>query len=875
MKEILALLPRPSRYLGIEEGTVKADPASARLHCALAFPDLYEVAMSYLGQKILYGQLNSMEGVLAERVFTPCRDAAAVLRERKVPLATLESDTNLADTHLIGFSITHELAFTNVLLMLELGGIPLRAADRGDDLRRWPLVMAGGGCTLCAEPLAPFMDLMVLGEAEAVLPQLVELLIEARADGLTRTEFLRRARHIPGVYVPAFFSPRADGSLEPLFADYTTVLRRPVADMKDAFYPARQATPFGAVHNRLSLEIARGCTRGCRFCQAGMTLRPSRERSIEEIRQLTEDCLTSTGYDDVSFLALSCGDFSGLKTLFLDVADRCAREQIAISLPSLRVGSVDGEIMARMAGIRRTGATLAPEAGSQRLRDVINKGITEEALLHHVRQLAGYGWQQVKLYFMLGLPTETMEDLDAIVDLCVKVRDCCRRKDEDGKWHGPRLTVTAAVSPFVPKTHTPFQWEAQISMETMKERIFYLRDAVRQHKNVSLRWHEPAMSHLEGILSRGDRRLADVVEKAYRKGGIFSSWIEGFSLAPWLEALDECGMKPEDWTRARDLDAPLPWDHLQAGVSRSFLLKERERALRGAVTGDCRYGPCRHCGVCDTKAGPSLLRASEADPELKTRLNFPARDQEDFGPIPEIPRFEPGKKKEPPRIDEALTRRVARYRIWHKKEGRSAWVSQLELQSLLERALRRAGLPLAFSQGFHPLPLLSFGRALPVGVGSMSEWFMVTLRSPMHEREVLERLAPCMLAGMEPLRAELMPLTGKLPMPAEELYRLRVAEKAMEREPGRLAGWEERLGQDWENFAASASLELERENKRGVVKTENLRPLLAACERRPGGELFLTLNWRDMYLSPLTLVKTVSPWLEDADIDLFKLAQYF
>lgn len=875
MKEILALLPRPSRYLGIEEGTVKADPASARLHCALAFPDLYEVAMSYLGQKILYGLLNAMDGVLAERVFSPCRDAAKVLVERKVPLATLESDTNLADTHLVGFSITHELAFTNVLLMLDLAGIPLRSADRGEDLHRWPLIVAGGGCTLCAEPLAPFMDLMVLGEGEAVMPQLVELLIRARAEGLPRTEFLRRARHIPGVYVPAFFSPRADGSLVPLFADYTTVLRRPVADMKDAFYPARQVTPFGAVHNRLSLEIARGCTRGCRFCQAGMTLRPSRERSIEEIRKLTEECLTSTGYDDVSFLALSCGDFSGLKTLFLDVADRCAREQIAISLPSLRVGSVDGEIMSRMAGIRRTGATLAPEAGSQRLRDVINKGVTEEALIHHVRQLAGYGWQQVKLYFMLGLPTETRDDLDAIVDLCVKVRDCCRRKDEEGRWYGPRLAVTAAVSPFVPKTHTPFQWEPQISMDAMKERIFYLRDAVRRHKNVSLRWHEPAMSHLEGILSRGDRRLADVVEKAYRKGGIFSSWIEGFSLTPWLEALDECGMKPEDWTCGRDLEACLPWDHLQAGVSRDFLLKERERALRGAVTGDCRYEACRQCGACDTKAGPSLLRVCDADPELKTSLNFPSRDQEDFGPVPEIPRFEPGRKKEPPHIDETLTRRAVRYRVWHRKDGSAAWISQLELQSLLERALRRAELPLAFSQGFHPLPLLSFGRALPVGVGSMAEWFVLTLRSPLREQELLERLAPCMLEGMEPVRVELLPLTGKLSMPVEELYRLRVAEKAVEREPDRLAGWAERLEADWKTFAASEFFELERENKKGVMKKENLRPLLAVHERRPGGEIFLTLNWRERYLSPLTLLRNVSPWLDDADIDLFKLAQYF
>lgn len=861
MREILALLPRPSRYLGNEEGAVRVGPAAAELHCALAFPDLYEVAMSYLGQKIVYGQLNAMPGVLAERVFAPCRDAAAVLREHKMPLATLESDTDLARTHLVGFSVTHELAFTNVLYMLDLAGIPLRATDRGDDLNAWPVIMAGGGCTLCAEPLAPFLDLMVLGESEAVLPELVPLLMRARAEGWSKSAFLAEARHVPGVYVPCLFRVQSDGSLEAVYADYTEVRRRAVADMKDAWYPVEQVIPFGAVHNRLSLEIARGCTRGCRFCQAGMTLRPSRERSVADVAAQLEACLARTGYDDVSFLALSCGDFSGLKTLFLDAADRCAREQISLSLPSLRVGSVDGEIMARMAGIRRTGATLAPEAGSQRLRDAINKGVTEEGLIRHVRHLVGYGWQQVKLYFMIGLPTESYEDLDALVELGLKVRDCCRFRDGDGTWRGPRLNVTVAVSPFVPKTHTPFQWEPQISLAEMEARIRYLRDAVKSHKNLTLRWHEPAMSHLEGILSRGDRRLADVVELAYRKGGIFSSWVEGFDLAPWNEALDECGLTAEQWIGGRDPDGPLPWDHLRAGTSRRFLLAERRRALTGAVTGDCRYGPCRQCGACDTKAGPSLLRARDSDPPLRTMLNFPGRDQDDASPVPPVAPYQPGKKASPPAIGEELTRRVARYRVWHRKEGRAAWISQLELQSLLERSMRRAALPLAFSRGFHPLPLISFGRALPVGVASRAEWFIVTLRAPLRAEEVLEKLDPRMPDGMKLVRAEGLPLTGKVVSPPEELFQLRYSDPSA-------------LSAAWENFVAAERWDLERETKQGGTRVLDLRPLLRDHEFRDGGLLF-TLDWRALYLSPLAFARAVLPGLEPLGLELAKLAQFF
>ncbi|EFL51381.1 Protein of unknown function DUF2344 [Solidesulfovibrio fructosivorans JJ]] len=828
MREFAPWLQKPTQYLGAEWGRTAKDAASVRARVALAFPDLYEVGMSYVGGRILYETVNRVAGLAAERVFTPADEAAALLRDQGAPLCTLESDTPLAACDVVAFHLTHELCYTNVLYMLDLAGIPFRAADRGDD---GPLVIAGGGCAFNAEPVAPFFDLMVIGDGEEALPAILDAVATAREEGgVSRRDLLLRLTGIPGVYVPSFFDIGPDGAPVPLVPGYERVTKAIVADLDTAPFPTCQVVPFAqAVHDRLAVEIARGCTRGCRFCHAGMIYRPVRERSLPELEKLVAEGLSRTGYEELSFLSLSTGDFSALESLFAHSIDRCRRDQIAVSLPSLRAGTLSDSILDMMAGIRRTGATVAPEAATQRLRDVINKGITEEDILAHVAKLFRHGWQQVKLYFMIGLPTETEEDVRGIYELAKKVL-------AQAPPGTKRLQVTAAISPFVPKPHTPFQWEAQISLEQTRARVGYLRDLFATDRRLTLRWHEPEMSFLEGVFSRAGRELAPLVEAAYHQGALFCSWVDRFDLAPWLRVFEEAGLDPAKWLDARNPDAPLPWDHLSCGVTPGFLRRERQKALAGRITTDCRYGECSGCGVCDFEGRKSDLRAA-GEAVIRPRCNRPEREHEAVAAPPAPPR-------------EDLTRKAVHVRLWFEKTGSAVYLSQLELTRLFERALRRAGLKPSFSAGYHPLPQMSFGRALPVGVASTAEWMGLFLREPVAPGDIPARLNPNLPEGLAMVAVEELPPGRKVPQPIEETFELVIP----------AANAKDCL-ECWGAFAAADSFPVTWESKKGP-RSIDARPLVTGVAlEEPGNTVRITCLFAEAYVSPLRLVEAVCPGL--------------
>jgi radical SAM family uncharacterized protein/radical SAM-linked protein len=844
MRDILRLLPKPSRYAGGEWGAVVKDPGQVSVRLALAFPDLYEVGMSYLGQKILGEAVNRRPEFWAERVFAPCREAAAILTAQKAPLTTLESDTPLGDLDVLAFHLTHELCYTNVLYMLDLAGLPLWAKDRGPS---HPLVLAGGGCAFNAEPLAPFLDALVLGDGEEVLPRILEQVQAAKTEGRSRQELLLSLKDLPGVYVPEFFSQGKS-----LLPGLDHVEKALVADLDQAPFPVLTAVSCGqAVHDRLSLEIARGCTRGCRFCQAGMIYRPVRERSLGELAKLADKALSLSGYEEMSFLSLSTGDFSALESLFTQSSQRCLADQVAISLSSLRAGTITPTMLALMSRLRRTGATMAPEAGSARLRAVINKGITQEDILGQASRLFRAGWQSMKLYFMIGLPTETDQDLEAIADLAMKVLAQAPRGTK-------RLQVTVALSTFVPKPHTPFQWEGQIGQAETKRRIGLIRDRLGAQRKIVIKWHEPAMSWLEGVFSRGDRGLAPVVERAYRRGATFSSWVDLLDLEPWYEAFEECGIKADDYLGPRGLAGPLPWDHLRCGVSKAYLLQERERALGEKATPDCRYGACLQCGACSEMCREPQIGA----PGVKPRVNLA------------VPQWQAAQATEPEeqaiqdnsQRREELGYKAGHYRVWFSKTGPAAFLSQLELQNVLERSLRRSGLKPAFSSGFHPMPLVAFGWALPVGVESLAEWFALFLREPSPPAELARRLGQAMPEGLNVLGAEELGMGRKVEQPKAEEFRLRFLEG--EPDPaGRMAQWQELLGR--ENYPWVSA------TKRGT-RSLNLRPLVQAMEQRGPAEVVLTFSWaNNQYLSPLKLVMAINQGLSQQDFLLTKLRQIF
>ena len=747
IQDFLPLVERPSRYLGNEINTICKDPSKVALRFALAFPDLYEIGTSHFGIQILYQVLNQHPDIAAERVFAPAEDVEALLRASNGLMTSLETHTPLKKFDIIGFSLLYELNYTNMLTLLDLAGIPFWARERD---KGFPIVVGGGPCTCNPEPLADFFDAFVIGDGEEVVLEMAEAWLVSQRNGvIDKAAVLDAWASITGVYIPARFSTGYDEAgfqnIRPTRGAAgrgpATVTRSVLADLDRAAFPEAPILPYGKpVHDRLRLEVSRGCTRGCRFCQAGMIYRPVRERSEETLMSVSRASLDRTGYEDISLLSLSTGDYSCIASLMAGLMDTLACKRTAVSLPSLRAGTLTPELMTLIKKVRKTGFTIAPEAGSQRLRNVINKNITRDEIIETVRNAFGLGWRVIKLYFMIGLPTETEKDLQGIVDLVEELRKIKGSKGRPGK-------INVSITTFIPKPHTPFQWHPQISLEESSYKINWLRTRLKK-PGIQFKWQNPEVSFLEGLWARGDRRLSNLLLTAYQKGCRFDGWSDRFDFRLWEDAISEAGIDAYFYVnRKRELNEPLPWDHIDMRVTKSFLMEEWHAAQAEQVIQDCRWHPCNDCGVCDFKTiEPRLHAACENRPAPRS-----VREEN-----------EPGFYKV--------------YQVGYSKTGLAKYFGHLELVNIIIRALRRAGIPVKYSQGFHPMPKIAFNDPLPVGIESLDERFFITVPGHIDSRDIIARLGPQLPEGIALYTCTAVPTKRKPEKSIEETYAIELRE---------------------------------------------------------------------------------------------------
>ncbi len=597
-EELLPRVEKPGRYIGTEWNSIHKDPSEVDIRFAFCFPDVYEVGMSHLGMKILYHLLNEQQDVFCERVFAPWPDMEKEMRENNIKLFGLESRDYIDSFAFVGFTLQYEMSYTNIVNMLDLAGIPLRSGTRNEN---HPFIVAGGPCAYNPEPLYDIVDFFMLGEGEEQLLEVMEAYRKWKKAKGTRDEFLQLIAGIRGVYVPKLYNVdyNEDATIKAIKAVNgdipQKVRKRVIESLKGAYFPDKVIVPFiDIVHDRIMLEIFRGCTRGCRFCQAGMIYRPVREREVEELVEIADKLIQSSGYEEISLSSLSTSDFSKLHELVERLVSKYQSRRIGLSLPSLRIDSFSLKLVQEVQKVRKSGLTFAPEAGTQRMRDVINKGVDEEDLINSVGAAFETGYSSLKLYFMIGLPTETMEDIQGIADLTFKVVDKYYQVPKEKRGRG--LNVTASASSFVPKPFTPYQWEPQDSMDTLIEKQRYLQKVIKK-KQITFNWHEPYVSYMEAVFARGDRRLCDVLIKAWELGCKFDGWDQYFKFDAWMKAFEETGIDSDFYAiRRRELTETLPWDHIDVGVTKKYLISEYEKSLKAELTSDCRIA-CTGCGI--------------------------------------------------------------------------------------------------------------------------------------------------------------------------------------------------------------------------------------------------------------------------------------
>lgn len=764
--ELLISAEKPSRYIGAEVNAVRKDQAEIRF--LLAFPDTYEVGMSHLGLQILYSILNEIPYVAAERCFAPWPDREKQLRQGNVPLMSLETQTPLKKFDVIGFSLQYELSYTNVLNMLDLGGIPLLRAERGE---AHPLIIAGGPCCFNPAPVARFFDALVIGEGEEAAGDILAAVREAKKNSLSREMMIKELSKIPGVYVPA------------VHGNNQTVKKRIVADLNAWNHPRKPVVPLmQTIHDRITLEIARGCTRGCRFCQAGMIWRPYRERNTSRLMEMAEKMLQATGHEEISLLSLSSGDYSCIEPLMKNLMSRYYGRRVALALPSLRVESLNTALMEEIRRIRKTSFTLAPEAGTDKMRLVINKGNSSTDLLTTVDRIFSAGWKSVKLYFMLGLPHETREDWEGIIKLSYEALRAARNRGQ----------VTVSLSTFVPKPHTPFQWQRQITLAETHERQEFIRQQIKG-RNLSVKWHDAKMSFLEGIFSRGDEKTGVLLEKAFRKGCRFDGWSDVLRFDLWQKAIEEWGINPQDYLRERSLDEKLPWDNIDCGVTREFLIKENQKSKDQAVTDDCRLSECGNCGVCDFSEIKNIFAAKD---EIKEdSVTTSAMDKSMF--------------------------KEAKYRFAFSKLGRAGLLSHLELSAALIRAMRRSSIELSYSEGFHPHPKVSFATATSVGMESRQEYADVSAKEYLSDlKKVRDEINSALPAGVEIVDIRKLSFEEK---PVSQILKGFVYELILpaDMDSARLSAVEENI----KNFLTASTFYITKKSKAKTVD-KDIRPFV-------------------------------------------------
>jgi len=691
---VLARANKPGRYTDGELGAYRKAWDGAEIRLALAYPDMYEIGMSGLGLSVLYTIVNRLPFALADRTYLPDADLEARMRAGGLPAWALESQRPLKQFDVLGMSLQTELGYTNVLNLLDLAGIPLRSLERGQDD---PLVVAGGSCCANPEPMAAFFDAFVIGDGEEAIIEICQALRNSKSE--IRNSKLQRLAAISGVYVPAVHDPNRD-----------VIKARHIKELKYEQAPTPLVPLVEVTHDRLTIEIARGCTRGCRFCQAGMAYRPVRFRDQEQVIRLAREGIAASGWEELSLLSLSASDYPDFQGLLDGLNRTCSEQRVAISVPSLRLDSLDQAMLDCLKKIKRSGLTFAPEAGSQRLRDVINKGLTDDHLLSSLEMARRNGWQAAKLYFMVGLPTETQQDLDGIVDLC-------RRAAKMG------LNLRVAISPFVPKPQTPFQWEAQDGLQSLDEKLKHLSHSLRGPR-MQASWHDPRSSVIEGALARGGREMSAVIEQAFRLGARFDQWSEHFKWEAWQEAFRSAGLELTTLQQAREPAARLPWAHIDYGVSEKYLKAERDRARLGQATPDCRMDGCQQCGlesICGREKPGKVEKDEKEEKVLKGGIQGtgtpPSSEGQQYGRVKKI-------SSQPVQL--ARTK----FRIKYGKGPELRFISHLDTMRLWQRTIRRAGIPVSYSQGFTPHQKVSFGPPLPLGMTSRAEYLDIQLEKP-------------------------------------------------------------------------------------------------------------------------------------------------